>query len=240
MNFFNAIWSAIKSLFCLLMGKENQEHGIAAESRAIAAIFLPLMGLAAGLVAALALRIFQSLFSLELLALAGLAVLTVLGGYRRLASTSRLFNEKDRAAGAAVAAVLVLLFEAFALIELGSVWGFSVMLSAVVFLPVAASVSLLSAASAQRESDATGTFLPGVKGMHMLLSALLAFVLMLPVFGLRAFIFAAVAVLAGAITAAAMQKREAKEEAATVAAVVSELLFLIVLMLFQGQSIIYY
>lgn len=240
MKFLSAAWSAVRSLFAVYTGSGKSNGGLSPEKEAVSAVFLPLLGLAVGLLSTLALRLFQGYFSIEALAVTGLAVLLIFGGVGRFRSVSALFSEANRSTGPAAAAVIVLLFETFVLIQLGSVWGFNVMRSALVCMPVIGALAMVSAASAQRSEVSAVLPLSGVKAWHMLASASLAFVLMLPVFGLRSFVYASSAVLAGALTAAALQKHDKKEEAACVAAVISELLFLILLVVFQGNPIVYY
>lgn len=230
---------AVASLFHLFTGL-GKSVALPAETEAAAAVFLPLLGLLAGLLAALAAFIFLSFLPSAAGAVAGLAVLAALGGYARMRAVAGLFGAETRAAGIAVFSLLVLLFEVFVLTELANNPGTFTIYPVLIYMPVVSAVAMLSAASAMKADDSRGISLSGVKGWHMLLASLLAFVLMLPGFWLSALAFAATSVLAGALTALTMRNSRNKEAAAFLAAIVSELLFLIVLMILRGRPVIYY
>jgi hypothetical protein len=87
--------------------------------------------------------------------------------------------------------------------------------------------------------NAPGSPLVNVKGWQMVVASALAFVLMLPKFGVQSVAYAAASVLAGSLTALLLGKSSKKEEAAAVAASASEILFLLLLMMLSSPQIYY-
>jgi hypothetical protein len=239
MRFFNGLLQGVRSLFFIRTGIGKRPDGDAADKEALLAVLLPLTGLAAGAVAALAAFLLRETGFIIAAVAGGLAVLAALGGVRQLNGAARLFKPGN-IAGPAAAVALMLLFEALAIMEIGSYREYSLIFAAFAYLPVASSVAMISAASALKFDAGVSAPLSGVKGWHMALASLLAFALMLPAFGLKSLAYIAVSVLAGSLAAAAMKNSVKKEEAAYVAAAVSEILFLITMMLMEGQPILYY
>jgi hypothetical protein len=239
MHFIHGLWLGARSLFYIRTGIGERPVDDTAEREALLAVLLPLAGLAAGAVAALAAFLLHETGYTIAGVAGGLAVLAALGGIRQLNGAARLFKPGN-IAGPAAAAALVLLFEALAIMEIGAYRGNSFLYTAFAYMPVVSSVAMLSAASALKYKAEEQDALAGVKGWHMAMASMLAFALMLPVFGLKALAFISVSVLAGALAAMAMQNSTKKEEAAYVAAAVSEILFLIIIMLMEGHPILYY
>jgi cobalamin synthase len=228
---------AVRSLFHTFTGYGKRPEGGPEAGDALAAVFLPLMALAAGAAAALVVWLFR-LCGLYLASMAaGIAALAALGGARRMKAVSSLFSEPMKAAGTVVAGVLVLLFQTFAIYESSMYRATADVYLAMLYLPVAGAAAMLAAASVMKE-ECAGTMFAAVKGGHMLLGCLLAFVLMLPAFGFKSLAFVAAPVLAGPAMALALRRRGGGETP-YVAAVAGEILFLILLALLRGPVIYY-
>lgn len=229
---------AVRSLFHNFTGIGKKPEGLAPESEALAAVFLPLAGFAAGLAAAGTAALAGKCGLIAASAVAGLAVLTVFGGFRQIAAAASLFSERNRAAGAAATAVLTMLFEAFAIYEAAAYNVNTLIFPALLYLPVAWAVGMAAAASAVKAEDAPGAPFAEAKGWNMLLACALAFALMAPEFGLLSLIFVASSVLAGAVAALAMGKKRGGE-AAYVGALASGLLYCLLFML-TSRPIVFY
>lgn len=232
-------WLAIRSLVYNYTGFGKKPEGFSAESEALAAVFMPAAALTVGTVSVALVSIVRLTGLFAGAVVAGLAVMAVFGGMRRFKAVSSLFAPEGRAAGTAAATVLVLTFEVFAIYETAMYKVNTIIYPALLYLPVAGAVAMLSAASATKPEESPGMPLSAVKGWHMILASALAFVLMLPEFGLISLAFVASSVLAGSLTALAMQRRSERGEAVYLAAVAAELLFLLLLILLE-RPVVYY
>jgi hypothetical protein len=75
--------------------------------------------------------------------------------------------------------------------------------------------------------------------MHLALAALLAFALMLPRYGFLSLIYIMSSVLAGAVTALLLGRREFRVQAISAASIASELLYLLILLLAEKPQLYY-
>lgn len=239
MAFLKAFWQPVKLLFYIKTGLGKRPEALAGDSEAAAAVFLPLVGFIIGIISAGAAVIVQGVGLYSLSIVAGILVLVIFGGMRQFNSIARLFSTEGRATSAAVTAVLVLLFEIFSLSEIGNTRGYTNIYAALLYLPVAGALAMVSAASVSRESEGIGQPLSCVKGLHMLLSSILAFMLMLPQFGFMSLVFMAASVLAGSAAALLLNSRGNGQESVYVASIIGEILFIVTFILLNKPQIFY-
>lgn len=239
MGFLKRLWESVKFLLQMRTGLGRKPEALSEAGEAAAAVFLPLAGVIIGFAAAIVAVVFQSFGFHNVYVVLGLAVLALLGGVRQFASSAKLIGGNGFSAGSAFAAALIVLFEATALIDIGSMRGTGTACNTLLYLPVPGVLAMLSAASAMGEPDERLP-LSGVKALHLVLGSLLAFVLMLPQYGMLSLLLVAVAVLSGAVMALLAGKKQYRAEALYAAALVSELLFLVIMLLTAKSNIIYY
>jgi hypothetical protein len=241
------VWSGIKAMFRLQTGIGKHGEDTSTDIEAVAAIFLPLTGLTIGICAAAAARLVQMLgFYLPSFVVA-LAVLLSLGGLRRLEGAVKpLIRHDNSFVPAVVTALMVILFQLFAIYELnysiGSIRSQNSLFfnAALLYLPVISSFgTVASAAIGGKEEEAVRGVLSGVKAWHLLSCALLTFLLMLPRFGLMSLFFIVATVFFSAMTSMLCKGRTAQYSTPQIAALASEMMFLVLLIMLYKMPVYY-
>ncbi len=202
-------------------------------------VFLPLAGLVVGLVSGLAASFLAAMQMRYIPALAGLAIMAVLGGKRQTAAALSI-RRKDFAlnAGSMLFVVLAVVFLVLGLDALQAMRGADFITLALLFLPAIGSLAMVSAASVMPEAP-NQLPLSSVKGLHLILAAGLTLALLMPAFGVSALAYMGVGVLAGSLTALIGGRKEYRVDLLYAAAAFAQLIFLFVLLV-ANNTVIHY
>ncbi len=225
-----AVYHSVRTLLRIQIGATTKKESPHLGHPAMCALFLPLAGLAVGLASMIAASLAAALQMRYMPALAGLAVLAVLGG-RKQATAALSIGNKDRAldAGSILFVSLAVIFLVVGLDELQAVRGVDFMALALLFLPSIGSLAMVSAASVLTEPS-VNTDISSVKGLHLVFAAGLSLVLLLPAFGISGLAYMGLGVLAGSLTALIGGRKEYRVELLYAAAAFAELAFILLLL----------
>lgn len=236
MSFPKTVWQSTRNLIHITTGFGKQPDPLHAGLEAVSSVFIPVLGLAIGFLCALAAVIAQAAGLVGFTAFAGVACLAVLTGRKQI--NAMVGRPNGLRGGLVLFAAASFYFLIYGLNQLGSIRGLEFLCTALLFLPVSGSLAMVSAASVMPEPE-TPMPLSSTKGIHMILAAALAMVMMLPSFGITSLAFTAAAVLTGSIAGLIAGRKSYQPELLYAAAAIAELFF-ILLMLLANKPQIYY